>query len=87
NSENRSAQFRTKITLFWNNSFHTFEGKVEGKIALKKTGTHGFGYDPIFVPENKNKSFAEMNMEEKNLLSHRARALSKMIEFIENNKL
>jgi XTP/dITP diphosphohydrolase len=83
NSENRKAQFRTIITLYWNNTFHHFEGKVEGNIALKKTGTQGFGYDPIFLPEGGTRSFGEMNLEEKSELSHRARALQKMIDFLE----
>lgn len=82
NSINRTAQFRTVITLFLEGKTHTFEGIVKGEIIREKRGTDGFGYDPIFVPEGQNKTFAEMTMAEKNLQSHRARAFQKMIDFL-----
>jgi XTP/dITP diphosphohydrolase len=78
----RSAQFRTVIALYWNKEFHYFEGIVKGKILQEKKGNNGFGYDPIFEPENCGKSFAEMTLEEKNKYSHRSRALDKMIAFL-----
>lgn len=82
NIDDRSARFRTVIALHLNSELHTFEGIVEGEIINEKRGDKGFGYDPIFVPEGFNKTFAEMSMEEKNKVSHRARAFSKMYEFL-----
>jgi len=81
---NRNARFRTVITLLIGQNEYSFEGRVEGKIIKEKRGEFGFGYDPIFIPENESKTFAEMSMEEKNLFSHRARAFQKMIEFLKN---
>lgn len=81
---NRKAQFRTAICLIIEGEIHHFEGKVEGEIRQKKTGVEGFGYDPIFEPENCGLTFAEMSREEKNKRSHRARAFEKMIEFLRN---
>jgi len=68
--------------LYINQTYHEFEGIVEGQITLKKTGENGFGYDPIFEPENCGKTFAEMDINEKNKYSHRARAFSKMLSFL-----
>jgi XTP/dITP diphosphohydrolase len=66
---------------------YQFEGIVHGKIMSDKRGSSGFGYDPVFVPEGESRTFAEMSLSEKNLFSHRARALSKMIDFlVENSK-
>ena len=79
---NRNARFRTVITLLIGQEEYSFEGKVEGKIIMEKRGEFGFGYDPIFIPENESRTFAEMSMEEKNQFSHRARAFQKMIEFL-----
>lgn len=79
---NRSARFKTVIALNLNGNQHLFEGIVEGKIRFNKSGTHGFGYDPIFEPENCGRTFAEMTTEEKNQFSHRARAIKKMIDFL-----
>jgi XTP/dITP diphosphohydrolase len=62
-----------------------FEGIVNGTIIEEKRGVNGFGYDPIFVPENESKTFAEMDLNEKNKFSHRARALEKMIEFLKGS--
>jgi XTP/dITP diphosphohydrolase len=83
--ENRNAQFRTAIALYWDGKMHLFEGIVKGRIIEEKRGKDGFGYDPIFEPEQCGKTFAEMNLEEKNKVSHRARAIEKMIEFIRMN--
>jgi XTP/dITP diphosphohydrolase len=78
----RSAQFRTVIALILNNKEYTFDGIIKGKITINKQGNSGFGYDPIFCPSNYSKTFAEMPAEEKNKISHRALALSKLNEFI-----
>ena len=80
-SSDRSAQFKTVITLYWEGVEHQFEGIVKGHIASVKTGTEGFGYDPIFIPERESRSFAEMTLSEKNKFSHRARAIEKLISF------
>jgi XTP/dITP diphosphohydrolase len=82
NEEDRSARFRTSIALFWNGKKHFFDGIVNGHISKFRSGSDGFGYDPIFIPENSTRTFAEMTIHEKNQQSHRARALEKMIEFI-----
>ena len=81
---NRNARFRTVITLLIGQDEYYFEGRVDGKIIMEKRGEFGFGYDPIFIPEDESRTFAEMSMEEKNLFSHRARAFQKMIEFLKN---
>jgi XTP/dITP diphosphohydrolase len=81
---NRNARFRTVITLLIGKDEYSFEGKVEGKIIMEKRGEFGFGYDPIFIPEDQSRTFAEMSLEEKNKFSHRARAFQKMIEFLKN---
>ena len=85
-NKGRNARFKTVIALYINQTYHEFEGIVEGQITLKKTGENGFGYDPIFEPENCGKTFAEMTMDEKNGFSHRGRAVNKMIEFLTNIK-
>lgn len=82
--KDRSARFKTVIALNLNGEQHLFEGIVEGKIVESKRGTNGFGYDPIFEPENCGKTFAELTLEEKNTMSHRARAFKKMITFLES---
>lgn len=83
--EDRSARFKTVIALTIDDQQHLFEGIVNGIIRTEKTGTNGFGYDPIFEPENCGKTFAEMNMDEKNSYSHRARAFEKMITFMNDS--
>jgi XTP/dITP diphosphohydrolase len=83
---NRNARFRTVITLIINDEEFQFEGIVEGVIVSDKRGHSGFGYDPIFVPENENRTFAEMDLVEKNSFSHRARAFQKMIDFLTNKR-
>ena len=78
---NRKAQFRTVIALILDGETHFFEGVVKGEIRKKRAGGDGFGYDPIFEPENCGRTFAEMSMEEKNTMSHRGRAIDKMVAF------
>ncbi len=78
----RKAQFRTVITLIQPGGFHQFEGIVEGTILEQRRGKGGFGYDPIFLPTGSSKTLAEMSMEEKNQISHRARATQKLVEFL-----
>ncbi len=82
NSTNRKAQFKTVIALNINNEQHLFTGIVDGDIRSEKTGTNGFGYYPIFEPESLGRTFAEMSIDEKNKLSHRGRAVEKLIEFL-----
>lgn len=81
--ENRKARFVTILTYFSAGQFYQFEGIVDGRITLEPKGSNGFGYDPIFVPENSNKTFAEMTLAEKNLFAHRARAFEKFSNFID----
>ncbi len=83
---NRKAQFRTSICLIINNEEYLFEGVVKGEIRKEKSGSEGFGYDPIFEPENCGKTFAEMTMDEKNQRSHRGRAFEKMIKMISDSE-
>ena len=80
---NRAAQFRTVITLWLDDQMHQFEGVVRGTITAQRSGSQGFGYDPIFVPEGSTRSFAEMSAEEKNQISHRGRAIRQLIQFLE----
>lgn len=82
NELNRTAQFRTSICLILNNNTHYFDGVVEGKIISKPKGIKGFGYDPIFVPDGYQITFAEMPSGEKNKISHRGRAIQKLIAFL-----
>lgn len=79
---NREAHFRTVICLIWNEQQYLFEGISEGKIIEESRGDEGFGYDPVFVPNGSNKTFAEMTMEEKNIFSHRRKATEKLIYFL-----
>ena len=78
----RRAQFRTVIALILNDEEHLFDGRVEGSIATEKRGTEGFGYDPVFIPEDSGKTFAELGVEAKNRISHRARAMARLCEFL-----
>ena len=80
--EDRSAQFHTVIALIINGELYTFDGISKGEIAKNLSGSEGFGYDPIFIPEGFSTTFAEMSLAEKSKISHRGRALSKMIEFL-----
>ena len=82
---NRRARFRTVISLIWDGEEHFFDGTVEGTIRQERSGTGGFGYDPIFEPAGYDITFAEMSMEEKNSISHRGRAVEKLVEFLAND--
>ena len=85
-STNRSARFRTVITLILPTTSLSFEGIIEGAITHEKKGSNGFGYDPVFQPIESSITFAQMSMEQKNTISHRALALEKMISFLSLNK-
>lgn len=80
--ENKRACFRTSIALVYEGETHFFDGVVEGHIIPEKRGTEGFGYDPIFVPEGYDQTFAQLGSEIKNSISHRARAVAKLVEFL-----
>ena len=84
--EERKAQFRTSIALIYHGEVHLFNGTVKGHIMEEKRGTTGFGYDPIFQPEGYDRTFAEMTSEEKNSISHRGRAVEKLVEFLNSSK-
>lgn len=79
---NRKARFRTVISLILNGEEHLFEGIVEGRITESAAGCGGFGYDPLFVPDGYDCTFAEMSADEKNAISHRGRAVQKLVEFL-----
>jgi XTP/dITP diphosphohydrolase len=79
---NRKAHFRTVISLIWYGNEHFFEGTVKGTIRNEQSGTKGFGYDPIFEPDGYNITFAEMSLDEKNRISHRAIAIEKLVAFL-----
>ena len=79
---NRKARFRTVISLILDGEEHLFEGVVEGRITESAAGCGGFGYDPLFIPDGYDCTFAEMSAEEKNAISHRGRAVQKLVEFL-----
>ncbi len=79
---NRKARFRTVVALIYNGKEYTFEGSVEGHIAHSQSGSKGFGYDPVFIPIGYPVSFAQMEAEEKNRISHRRLAIQQMIDFL-----
>jgi XTP/dITP diphosphohydrolase len=81
----RSARFRTVISLLIEGKETLFEGDCKGKIITEKRGSQGFGYDPVFIPDGSDRTFAEMNLEEKNFFSHRKKATEKLVAFL--NKL
>jgi XTP/dITP diphosphohydrolase len=81
-TKNRNARFRTVIALIMDGKEYLFEGTVEGIIISEKRGSSGFGYDPVFIPEGRKLTFAEMSLDEKNRISHRARAFEKLKEFL-----
>jgi len=83
---NRRAHFNTTISLIWNGEEHFFEGIVKGTIRHERSGTGGFGYDPVFQPDGYSITFAEMSLEEKNRISHRARAMDGLINFLNSLK-
>jgi len=80
--ENRNAQFRTVISLILENTEYLFEGICKGKIIKDQKGLQGFGYDPVFIPDGSEKTFAEMSIEEKNIYSHRRKATDKLLGFL-----
>lgn len=80
--DDRRARFRTVIALILGGEEHLFEGRVEGTIARERSGSEGFGYDPVFVPEGYTATFAEMGEDVKNTMSHRARAAQRLAEFL-----
>jgi XTP/dITP diphosphohydrolase len=82
--DNRKARFRTVISLILDGEEYLFEGIVEGRIAESEAGCGGFGYDPLFIPDGYDCTFAEMSAEEKNAISHRGRAVQKLVAFLTN---
>jgi len=86
NESNRKARFRTIIALILNGREYLFEGSVAGTIISKRRGKEGFGYDPVFVPEGNTLTFAEMDLDEKNKISHRAKAFESLRLFLSEHK-
>ena len=84
--DNRQACFRTVIALILDGKEYFFEGIVKGEISQRPIGKNGFGYDPIFIPENQKLSFAQLSLSEKNKISHRYMAFKKLLEFLTANK-
>lgn len=82
---NRKARFRTVIALIKGGKEYLFEGEVRGIILHEPKGVNGFGYDPVFMPENYDKSFAELDLSVKNTISHRANAVKKLVDFLQKN--
>lgn len=82
--EDRSARFRTVISVIIDNKETLFEGICEGRITETRIGENGFGYDPVFIPNGSVKTFAEMDMQEKNSFSHRRKATEKLVVFLNN---
>ena len=80
---NRRACFKTVVALILDGETHFFEGRVDGTIIESPRGEEGFGYDPVFVPDGFTETFAEMSAEQKNKISHRGRAMAKLIEFLQ----
>lgn len=83
-NSNRTARFRTVISLYLNEKQYFFDGAVEGTIIKERRGDGGFGYDPIFIPDGYEKTFAEMTPAEKNAISHRSIAVNKMAEYLKS---
>ena len=84
-SENeRSARFEAVIAYWDGKEFHTFKGAVKGRVSSEARGNNGFGYDPIFIPEDGERTFAEMSAPEKNKVSHRGRAIEKMVDWLKS---
>jgi len=84
--KNRNALFKTTISLIIGTKEYLFEGIINGNISTEMKGNNGFGYDPIFIPKDHTKSFAEMSLEEKNKISHRAIAVKKLVTFLDKLK-
>ena len=85
NEENRAARFRTVIACFIEKEVLYFEGQVNGTITTEERGEGGFGYDPVFLPEGSDLTFAEMPPEEKNRMSHRSESIKKFVSWLELN--
>jgi len=85
--ENRKARFRTVIALIIGGKEYLFEGSVEGTIISDRRGQEGFGYDPVFVPKDRDTTFAEMPLKDKNKISHRARAFEELRGFLMNRNI
>ncbi|HEY9342949.1 MAG TPA: RdgB/HAM1 family non-canonical purine NTP pyrophosphatase [Hanamia sp.] len=85
-SKNRSAQFKTVICIIINGKHNIFDGVCKGIIIAERRGNSGFGYDPVFIPDGAKKTFAEMNLDEKNLFSHRKKAMNKLINFLKTQE-
>ncbi|MEX2512572.1 MAG: non-canonical purine NTP diphosphatase [Cyclobacteriaceae bacterium] len=81
----RSAAFRTVISLIIEGREYQFEGEAKGEILAKRSGSGGFGYDPVFRPDGFDKTFAELSMDEKNAISHRGKAVKHLAAFLQNN--
>ena len=82
----RAARFRTVVALILDGELHLFNGVLEGRIAKERSGSQGFGYDPIFIPDGYSKTLAEISLEEKNAISHRGKALRAMAKWLHENK-
>jgi len=87
NKEDRSARFKTVIALHFEGQLHTFTGICSGNVIFERKGLQGFGYDPVFQPEGKEVTFAEIELSEKSKISHRARATQQLIDFLASTKL
>lgn len=83
NETNRKARFKTVMVYYDANSFRYFEGITYGTITKEPRGEQGFGYDPVFIPDGSDKTYAQMSLEEKNRISHRAKAIKKLADFFE----
>jgi len=81
----RSAQFRTVITLVWDGRIHTFEGICRGRITDQASGSQGFGYDPVFIPDGGDRPFARMTLAEKSAFSHRSKATTLLVHFLRHH--
>jgi XTP/dITP diphosphohydrolase len=86
-SADRSARFRTVICLLLNGQQYLFEGICTGHITTAQSGSSGFGYDPVFIPDGADKTFAQMTLPEKNTFSHRRKALDKLVEFLNKSSI
>lgn len=85
NKDNRKARFKTVVSLILNGKTHQFEGIINGKIIKEKKGESGFGYDPVFMPDGYDITFAEMDADLKNKISHRGIAVQKLVDFLSKN--
>jgi XTP/dITP diphosphohydrolase len=85
-TKNRSAHFKTAMALVLDGKEYVFEGIIDGQITHEKLGSNGFGYDPVFMPDGHDQTFAQMDAETKNSISHRGIALKKLVEFIKEIK-